>query len=199
MPSALRLIIGLGNPGPKYTQTRHNAGFWFVDRLASDHHADFRSEARMHAESADLRADGIACRLVKPTTFMNESGRAVRAYTDYYGIEAESILVVYDEVDFPPGTVRLKQGGGDAGHNGLGDVIACLDSREFLRLRIGVGHPGRSDLVRDYVLNRPAAEERSAIDAAMERAHAVMPLLFAGEVHKAMSTLNAHSDEAGGE
>ncbi|MGH8245429.1 MAG: aminoacyl-tRNA hydrolase [Gammaproteobacteria bacterium] len=191
MPSLLRVVVGLGNPGPRYSETRHNAGFWFLDRLAADHGVQFRRQPRLQADTAHVRGSGLDCRLLKPATFMNDSGRAVRAFVDYYGVEPGEILIVYDEIDLEPGTARLKRGGGDGGHNGLSDVIACLGGADFLRLRIGVGHPGHKDAVVAYVLSRPTPDELTRIDDAVNRARGVMPLLYAGQIQKAMTQLHS--------
>lgn len=185
-----KLLVGLGNPGPKYTETRHNAGFWFVDRLAAGHSAGFRREAKFHADTAMLHLAGHDCRMLKPSTYMNESGRAVQSALRFYDLKPGELLVVHDEIDLPPGVVRLKRGGGHGGHNGLRDVLECLGEGGFLRLRLGVGHPGSADQVIDYVLERPGAAERKLIDAALERALEVMPLVLQGQVQKAMKELH---------
>jgi PTH1 family peptidyl-tRNA hydrolase len=192
-----QLLVGLGNPGPKYTETRHNAGFWFVERLAGLHSARFRRSARLHGETALLRVDGRDCRLFKPATFMNDSGRAVQAALHFYALEPGELCVMHDEIDLPPGAARLKRGGGPGGHNGVRDVIRCLGSGEFLRLRLGVGHPGRADDVVEYVLKRPPAAERELIDAAMARALEVMPLVLKGDVQKAMKELHTSERKRG--
>jgi len=170
MASDIRLIAGLGNPGPRYEQTRHNAGFWFVDRVAARHPAAWRANARLFGETAECRVDGQAVRLLKPATYMNESGRSVGAAARYFGLAPEQVLVAHDEIDLPPGTVRLKRGGGHGGHNGLRDVIPQLGGAGFARLRIGVGHPGSREQVIGYVLSRPGREERALIEDAVERA-----------------------------
>ncbi len=188
---AVQLIVGLGNPGPRYERTRHNAGFWFVDELARRQACSLRNEARFHGDTARCSIDGYDCRLLKPHTFMNRSGQAVAALARFYRIPPEAILVVHDEIDLPPGTVRLKRGGGHGGHNGLRDIIGQLGSREFLRLRLGVGHPGHKDQVVDYVLHRPTAEEQTAIESAMEEALIVLPLVVAGELEQAMHRLHS--------
>ncbi|MDV3239313.1 MAG: aminoacyl-tRNA hydrolase [Gammaproteobacteria bacterium] len=189
--SAVQLIVGLGNPGAEYEQTRHNAGFWFVDALARAAGCSLRAEARFHAEVGRCALHGQDCRLQKPTTFMNRSGQAVAALAKFLRIPPTEILVVHDELDLPPGTVRLKKGGGHGGHNGLRDLIAHLGTQDFLRLRIGVGHPGDRSKVVDYVLHRPSREERELIDAAMARALEVMPLAVAGEFERAMHKLHS--------
>lgn len=189
-----KLLVGLGNPGPKYTETRHNAGFWFVDRLAAGHDAVFRREAKFHGDTGLLRFSGHECRVLKPATYMNDSGRAVQAMLHFYDLVPADMLIVHDEIDLPPGVARLKRGGGHGGHNGLRDVLECLGEGGFLRLRLGVGHPGSADQVISYVLNRPAAGERELIDAATTRALEVMPLLFGGQLEKAMHQLHSGED-----
>ena len=189
--SAVQLIVGLGNPGTEYEQTRHNAGFWFVDELARANQCSLRSEARFHAEVGRCTLHGHDCRLQKPTTFMNRSGQAVIALANFLRIPPTEILVVHDELDLPPGTARLKKGGGHGGHNGLRDLIAHLGTQEFMRLRIGVGHPGDRNQVVDYVLHRPSRDEREQIDAGMQRALDVMPLAVAGEFERAMHKLHS--------
>jgi len=187
----VQLIVGLGNPGSEYDQTRHNAGFWFVDELARARHCTLRTEARFHAEVGRCSLHGHDCRLQKPTTFMNRSGQAVGALANFLRIPPTDILVVHDELDLPPGTARLKKGGGHGGHNGLRDLIQHLGTQEFMRLRIGVGHPGNRDQVVDYVLHRPSREDREQINAAMMRALDVMPLAIAGEFERAMHKLHS--------
>ena len=189
--SAVQLIVGLGNPGAEYEQTRHNAGFWFVDELARVNQCSLRKEARFHAEVGRCTLHGHDCRLQKPITFMNRSGQAVIALTDFLRIPPSEILVVHDELDLLPGTVRLKKGGGHGGHNGLRDLIAHLGTQDFMRLRLGIGHPGDRNQVVDYVLHRPGRDEREQIDAAMQRALDVMPLAVAGEFERAMHKLHS--------
>ncbi len=190
MPALIKLIAGLGNPGQAYSVTRHNAGFWYVDRLVENHRGNFSSEAKFFSELTRLRFDDVDCRLIKPTTFMNESGRAVQAIIDYYKFSPEEILVAHDEIDLDPGIVRLKNGGGHGGHNGVRDIINSIGSNNFLRLRIGVGHPGHRDLVIDSVLSRASAEQQVLIDRAIQQALDVMPLIFNGEFQKAMNELH---------
>ncbi len=187
---AIQLIVGLGNPGSEYEPTRHNAGFWFVDALASRCGGEFRGESRFQSEVARCRVDGVDCRLQKPGTFMNRSGQAVGALMRFFRIPAGEILVVHDELDLPPGTVRLKKGGGHGGHNGLRDLISHLGSKDFHRLRIGIGHPGHRDQVVDYVLKKPTGAERQLIDDAIHDALAVMPDVVAGHIDKAMNALH---------
>lgn len=186
----IQLIVGLGNPGAEYSRTRHNAGFWFVERLADHFGAVFSSESRFHGETARINRDGIDCRLLKPSTFMNESGRAVQSILDYFRIESHKMLVAHDEIDLDSGIVRLKKEGGHGGHNGLRDIISCTGKKDFLRLRIGVGHPGRKDAVTPHVLGKPGSEDQRLIDQGIDRVMTVMPKLFAGDVQKAMSELH---------
>ncbi|MFN2309726.1 MAG: aminoacyl-tRNA hydrolase [Gammaproteobacteria bacterium] len=189
--SAVRLIVGLGNPGAEYARTRHNAGFWFVDELARVGQCSLRAEARFHAEVGRCTLDGHDCRLQKPSTFMNRSGQAVAALARFLQIAPAEILIVHDELDLPPGVARLKKGGGHGGHNGLRDLVAHLGTQDFLRLRIGVGHPGDRDQVVDYVLQRPDREAREQIDNAIARALEVTPLIVAGEIERAMHKLHS--------
>lgn len=195
MQPPIELIVGLGNPGDKYDRTRHNAGFWLVDCVARRAGAEFKPERRFFGETAQAAVDGAICRLLKPTTFMNKSGRAVAALAGYFRIPIERILVVHDDIDLPPGSARLKRGGGHGGHNGLRDIVSALGGDGgFARLRLGVGHPGRSDEVVDYVLRTPPTGERDLIVEAIDEAVAVLPLVVAGEVEKAMNRLHATKD-----
>jgi len=194
VPPSLKLIVGLGNPGPEYAKTRHNAGFWFLDRLSCRFRTVFSLEKRFFAETARINSERIDCRLVKPMNFMNNSGRAVHAICGFYTIEPQEVLVVHDDIDLAPGTARLKEGGGHGGHNGLKDIIRQTGSNEFLRLRIGIGHPGHKDDVVDYVLRNPPAAERELLDAAIDRALDIIPLLFNGELGKAMTRLHTSEE-----
>jgi PTH1 family peptidyl-tRNA hydrolase len=235
---SITLIVGLGNPGPQYVATRHNAGFWLVDNLAVQANEQFHAKTKFHGEvcraeislplfpqehslpqnkakapehsepqnflqklgffsaqkSEPLSQSGkVLCWLLKPNTFMNRSGQAVAALANYYQIQPQHILFIHDDLDFPPGTVRLKQGGGDGRHNGLKSIIAQLGSKQFLRLRVGIGHPGRSEEVTNYVLNAPSRDEQIAIEIAIDAVLKVMPLIVAGEVSKAMQYLHTHT------
>ena len=188
--ASIVLIVGLGNPGPKYEETRHNAGFWFVDLLASRHGGNFRSEIRFHGQLASIRLGGSECRLLKPSTFMNRSGQSVSSFSHYFKIPPQQILLAHDELDLPAGVARFKQGGGHAGHNGLRDTMAALGSRDFYRLRIGIDHPQDRGKVVDYVLSRPSRADAQAIDQALEAAADALPDLLAGDLQKAMNRLH---------
>ncbi len=186
-----RLVVGLGNPGPDYALTRHNAGFWLLDRLAGDYHGDFRAEGKFHGAMARITVGGQDLRLLKPATYMNHSGRAVAAVARYFEILPEQILVAYDELDLPPGRVKLKHGGGHAGHNGMRDSIAALGSGDFWRLRIGIGRPGGKSRVVGYVLGRPSQADAVAILDAVDDAARALPDLVAGRFQLAMNRLHA--------
>jgi len=186
----MRLVVGLGNPGPEYAATRHNAGYWFVERLASQAGVGLRGESRFHGSVGRLPAGGEDCWLLLPQTFMNASGRSVGAFARFYRIAPEDLMVVHDELDLPPGTPRLKKGGGVAGHNGLKDIAAHLGSRDFWRLRLGIGHPGDRATVVDYVLHPPRGEEQALIDEAIERSLDVWPFIARGDLAAAMLKLH---------
>jgi len=185
------LIVGLGNPGSKYEQTRHNAGFWFVEEIARLKGAHFRPETKFSAEVCKVVLEGRDIWLLKPDTFMNLSGQAVGKLANFYKIPKDNILVAHDELDLDPGTVRLKTGGGHGGHNGLRDIINHLGGKDFQRLRIGVGHPGHRDDVVDYVLHRASKDEQIDIDNAIDDALRVLPLLAEGSWEKAMHRLHS--------
>lgn len=187
----IRIIAGLGNPGAQYHDTRHNAGFWFADDLERRFEGRFHPEQKFHGDLARVAVNGNPVFLFKPTTFMNRSGQALRAIADFYKVSTAGVLVVHDEIDLPPGTVRLKRGGGHGGHNGLRDIVAHL-GRDFWRLRIGVGHPGHRDQVIQFVLARPDRDAEGLIRAAMDEALSVIPLVVGGDMERAMHRL--HSD-----
>lgn len=184
------LIVGLGNPGPKYAETRHNAGFWFLERLLRTAAVGLRGQSKLQAEVARTTLHGRELLLAQPTTFMNHSGQAVRALADYYDVPATNLLVAYDELDLPPGTARLKEGGGHGGHNGIRDIVRHLDNPGFLRLRIGIGHPGHRDAVTRYVLSRSPVGQRAEIDRSIDRALDVMPLVLENRLQEAMTALH---------
>ena len=190
------LLIGLGNPGSKYAETRHNAGFWFLDQLAETAGLSFRRTLRLHSHVARGNLFGHDCILARPRTFMNESGRAVRAVVNYYKASAEHVLVAYDELDLPPGTARLKQGGGHGGHNGLRDIFRHTTDHEFTRLRIGIGHPGHKSAVTGYVLSRPPAEQERLIRGSISDAVDVLPAVLDGQLPAAMKEL--HTEKTNG-
>ena len=192
----LKLIVGLGNPGTEYARTRHNAGFQFIEELARRHQASFRSEPRHRAELARARIEESELWLLKPMNYMNRSGDAVQSIASFYKVPPEQILVAYDELDFPAGVVRLRQGGGAAGHNGLRDVIAQMGDG-FWRLRIGIGHPGDRSQVLDYVLGRPPAEEAELIRASILAAADIVPVLLAEGAQAAMNLLHSREPSAG--
>lgn len=185
------LIVGLGNPGSQYEQTRHNAGFWFVEEIARLQGAQFRAEAKFSGDVCKVALQGRDIWLLKPTTFMNHSGQAVGKLAHFYKIPKDNILVAHDELDLDAGSVRLKTGGGHGGHNGLRDIIAHLGGKEFQRLRIGVGHPGHRDQVVDYVLHRAGKDEQIDIDNALDQALSVLPLLADGSWEKAVNRLHS--------
>lgn len=188
----LSLIVGLGNPGAEYADTRHNAGFRFLDALAAAHGAALRGERRFQGRTGVMRVDGRELRLLAPDTFMNHSGEAVARLARYYKIPAQEILVVHDELDLPPGAVRVKLGGGDAGHNGLGDITTQLGTPDYYRLRIGIGRPASSAQVVNFVLKRASKAEQEQIDAAIARALDQLPEIVAGRMEKAMNALHAY-------
>ncbi|MCP3867969.1 MAG: aminoacyl-tRNA hydrolase [Gammaproteobacteria bacterium] len=192
-PSTLpvRLIVGLGNPGSEYQHTRHNAGSWFVELLAERNGGIFKPESKFQGETCRIFADGRECWLLKPTTFMNCSGRSVSSLAGYFRIPPEQILVAHDELDLPVGSVRLKQGGGHAGHNGLRDIISALGGKDFWRLRIGINHPGDSHRVVNYVLGRPSRDESVAIDDAVSLSEGALPDILSGKFQKAMHRLHS--------
>jgi len=189
----IQLIVGLGNPGTQYAGTRHNAGFLLVDRIAERAAVELRPEAKFYGLVARVHGPEGDLRLLQPTTFMNHSGRAVAAVCRYFDLEPASVLIAYDELDLPVGTVKLKQGGGHAGHNGIRDSIAALGSRDFWRLRIGIGHPGSKEQVIGYVLSHPSRVEADAILAAVEEAESCLPELLAGDYQRVMNRLHRRS------
>jgi len=190
------VIAGLGNPGSKYAETRHNAGFWFLDALARNSRATFRLQGKLQAKTARLDLFGRDCLLIRPVTFMNHSGQAIRAVVDYYRVSVANLLIAYDELDLPAGVCRLKQGGGHGGHNGLRDIFRHLNDHEFLRLRIGIGHPGSKDAVTNYVLGKPAADQEKLMLRCIDEAIAVLPDVLAGQVPKAMQALHTVENDA---
>jgi PTH1 family peptidyl-tRNA hydrolase len=196
LQSALRLIVGLGNPGAEYSETRHNAGFWFCERLARELGTAFARESRYHGLVAKTRLDGNDLWLLQPLTFMNRSGQSVQALAHFYRIAPTEMLVVHDELDIPPGQLRLKFGGGLGGHNGLKDITAHLGTQDYWRLRIGIGHPGDRNEVVNYVLKPPRKEEQQEIDTAIDRALLAWPLLAKNDFNAATQRINAKPQPA---
>jgi len=189
----MKLIVGLGNPGPQYERTRHNAGFWLIDRLARSAGVRLQNEPRCHGLAVRATIAGEQCWLLEPQTFMNLSGKSVAALANFYKIEPSDVIVAHDELDLPAGTVKMKLGGGFAGHNGLRDITAQLGTRDFWRLRLGIGHPGDKSLVHSYVLNAPPAEEQDLIDESITRALAVIEQIARGDYEAAMLRLHTRS------
>ena len=196
MSNGIRLIAGLGNPGPSYENTRHNAGAWFVQALAKEAGVSFKSEPRFKGHHVMTRSAESNCELhlLLPSTFMNLSGQSISALARYYAISPAEMLVVHDDIDLPIGDIRLKFNGGHGGHNGLRDIISHLGSADFHRLRIGVNHPGHRDDVSDYVLSSPSKQERAAIFTAFQKALSIVPTLQNGGFHAAMKTLNTKTN-----
>lgn len=192
---ALRLVVGLGNPGPEYVSTRHNAGFWFIDELVRRYGGRLKPERRYGGDTGRITVAGVDLWLLKPMTYMNRSGSAVRALCDYLHVPSAEVLLAHDELDLPPGTVRLKRGGGAGGHNGLKDTIQHM-GEDFWRLRLGIGHPGDRDDVIGYVLRRASAEEQQAIEEAVALAADEFPRLLADGAEKVMNRLHARPPRA---
>ncbi len=188
---AIRLIVGLGNPGREYEATRHNAGFWLVERFAVRENIALRKDAKYQAYVGRHESSGGW--LVLPQTYMNASGKSVGLLAGFFKIQAPEVLVVHDELDLAPGVAKLKQGGGIAGHNGLRDIAAKLGSLDFWRLRLGIGHPGDKSQVADYVLKKPSPDDRAAIERSIDKALDVLPLAIAGDMQGAM--LKLHTKE----
>jgi PTH1 family peptidyl-tRNA hydrolase len=185
----LELIVGLGNPGSKYDKTRHNAGFWFLDSLAHRFNTTFRAENKFQGDVATVRHADRLIYLLKPTTYMNNSGQSVAALARFYKIPVEHILVTHDELDLPAGSIKLKRGGGHGGHNGLRDMVA-LGSSDYWRMRIGISHPGDKNQVIDYVLKQPSQDDRRLIDTAIDKGLDIVDLMLEGQMEKAMHRLH---------
>lgn len=190
--SEIKLIVGLGNPGEKYADTRHNAGEWLIERLARRFNVSLNPESKFFGKTARTLVNGKEVRLLVPTTFMNLSGKAVGALANFYRIKPEEILVIHDELDLPAGIAKLKQGGGHGGHNGLKDIVAQLGNKNnFYRLRIGIGHPGHRDLVAGYVLNKPSPADRNALEKVLDEATDCVEMIFRDGMIKATNRLNS--------
>ena len=193
--TAVQLIVGLGNPGPEYDQTRHNAGALFVERLADAQRANLSLDKKYFGLVGKFSHKGHDVRLLIPTTYMNRSGQAVAALAGFFRIPVEAILVAHDELDMPPGVAKLKKGGGHGGHNGLRDIIAQLGNQNgFHRLRLGIGHPGHSSLVSGFVLGRAPRSEQELLDTSIDSALGVLPEMLDGDWTRAMQKL--HSQKA---
>jgi PTH1 family peptidyl-tRNA hydrolase len=195
LSARIDMIVGLGNPGRDYADTRHNAGFWFVDTLVRKYGGNFKTEKKFQGEVARSVIDGKEIWLLKPDTYMNLSGQAVLALMQFYKIDLANILVVHDDLDLPAGVARLKQGGGHGGHNGLRDISQRCGGNGFQRLRLGIGHPGDKSRVTDHVLNKVSREDQQAIETAIADAIDVLPLVLAGEFPKAMNKLHTNDNE----
>jgi PTH1 family peptidyl-tRNA hydrolase len=197
LSGAIRLVVGLGNPGKDYERTRHNAGFWLVERFAALSGVALRKDGKYQALVGRLGTAGgtPGAWLVMPQGFMNASGHAVQMLAGFFKIPAAEILVVHDELDFAPGVAKMKQGGGIAGHNGLRDISNRLGSHDYWRLRLGIGHPGDRNVVAEYVLGRPSVEDKEAIDGAVARGIEVLPLCLAGDMQGAMQKLHSHVEK----
>jgi len=187
---AITCVVGLGNPGPKYEGTRHNVGFWLVDRLARRYGVVLRAENKFGGEVARIRTPAGECWLLKPMTYMNHSGRAVSALAKFYRLPLGQMLVAHDELDMAPGMVRLKKGGGHGGHNGLRDIISAMGGKDFQRARIGIGHPGHKDGVSDYVLSRPYKAEQELIERGLDELERHWETVQAGDMDKAMQEIH---------
>ena len=187
----ISLIVGLGNPGKEYAQTRHNAGFWFVEQLADRYEISLKADPKFHGISGRGNIEGHDVRLLLPSTFMNRSGQSVVPFTKFYQIQPEAILIAHDELDMNPGVIRLKTGGGHGGHNGLRDIVPHIGAN-FHRLRIGIGHPGAKERVSGHVLGKAPSSEQALMDAAIDHALSKVKMLVDGQVSQAMNQINAY-------
>lgn len=189
--SNISLIVGLGNPGKEYAQTRHNAGFWFVEQLADRYGISLKADPKFHGYSGRGQIEGRDVRLLLPTTFMNRSGQSVVPFAKFYQVAPEAILIAHDELDMEPGIIRLKTGGGHGGHNGLRDIVPHIGAN-FHRLRIGIGHPGSKERVSGHVLGKAPSSEQALMDAAIDHALSKVKMLVDGQVSQAMNQINAY-------
>ena len=190
LSSPIRLIVGLGNPGEEYANTRHNAGAWFAEKVAHQFQTSFKREAKFKSFYSNFLFQEQKIHIIIPETFMNHSGQAVKLISDFYKISPESILIAHDDLDLPVGDTRLKFAGGHGGHNGLRDIIAHMHTHDFYRLRIGIAHPGHKDGVLDYVLQKPSKEDKKIITENIDQACGVLDYLFLGQNEKAMQLLH---------
>ena len=191
MSESIALVVGLGTPGQQHQYNRHNAGAMFLQKLCDSAKGELRTESKFHGKSGRIEIAGQEVRLLFPTTYMNNSGKAVAAISQYYKISPERILLAYDELDLPIGTTRLKQGGGPGGHNGVRDVLSALGTPDFVRLRFGIAHPGDANKVLDYVLGDFSRDDAISIAVEFDKALAVMPLLVQGKLQIAMNQLHS--------
>ncbi len=192
MANAPAMVVGLGNPGPSHDRDRHNVGYWLVEAIAAVHGGRFTNEKKLHGESCRILLNDRQVRLLKPTTFMNHSGQSLRQAIDYYDVPLDRVLVIHDDLDLPPGTARLKLGGGHGGHNGLRDIIAHC-GRDFLRLRIGIGHPGSKDQVTGYVLRPPGKDELPKLEEALREGQEAIDVLMREGLEAAQKFLHTAS------
>jgi PTH1 family peptidyl-tRNA hydrolase len=190
----ITLIVGLGNLGAKYEGTRHNAGFWFIDELSRRYSLHFKLESRFQGDCAQIQINESPIRVLRPRTFMNKSGQAVNSLVRYFSIKPTSVLVVHDDLDLEPGIARLKIGGGHGGHNGLRDLIRHMNSNDFVRLRLGIGHPGYPDEVTNYVLDKPNPDQHLSIFGAISRSIQLMDPIINGDHAKVMNELHRTGD-----
>jgi peptidyl-tRNA hydrolase, PTH1 family len=188
--TGIKLFVGLGNPGPQYENTRHNAGFWWIDQIAQSTGTRMNNEAKFFGTAGKLTENNQEAWLLKPATFMNLSGRSVSALAKFYKIPAEHILVIHDELDLPPGTCKLKKGGGHGGHNGLKDIAAQLGTTDFWRLRLGIGHPGDRNAVVNFVLHPPSKSEWQLITQTIDESALLLNQLLQGQTEQAMMKLH---------
>ena len=187
------LIAGLGNPGPQYEQTRHNVGFWWLDQLARDLDVNLNVDNKFHGQLGQYQDTEHKLFLLKPLQFMNRSGLSVAALANFYKIPANHILIIHDDLDLPSGVARLKRGGGHGGHNGLRDIISATGSKDFLRCRLGIDHPGHSNLVSNYVLSKPSIADKDKINLAIDNSLSVLPEILADDLEKAMHCLHSQN------
>lgn len=188
--NGIRLFVGLGNPGPEYEATRHNAGFWWIDEVARATGARLSAEAKFFGLAGRMKSGAHEAWLLKPTTFMNASGRSVAALARFYKIAPEEILVIHDELDLPPGSAKIKKGGGNGGHNGLKDISAQLGTPDYWRLRLGIGHPGEKSAVVNFVLHEPSRDEANLIQDNIDESARLLPMLLEGSMEAAMLKLH---------
>ncbi len=194
--SGIKLIVGLGNPGQQYRFTRHNAGAMFLETLCDDYKEELKAETKFFGMAGRININGQDIRLLFPSTFVNKSGQAVAAIVNYFKIDPLEILVAYDELDLPVGTTRLKKGGGHGGHNGIRDIIKAIGSQDFNRLRIGIDHPGEASKVSDYVLSEPSKNDAEQIQADIDKAISIIPLLVSGNYQEAMLKLHTQPPQS---